>query len=596
MAYVQPNSIIQFFKGINLDNRYLHTIYFASESAQNTWFTSKVTSALTFSNMMYRRYTSQSVKIEADATTFHGVTYMRFKNTRTANKWFYAFVLSADYVNENTTLVTYEIDVMQTWFVQAGSVRPCMVLREHVNNDLIYDNLEAEPVGSDCYEYEYITDANTLLGGASGENDTIFKNYGLVIETTGKGDTNMYHQGLFDGVNHDHFPCNSANDIHDIETYMDGLLGDWSSGTQQEEVLSLITFPEYFSTRSYNEDISPVSKTVNGFNLFNGHYVDDVLTGYVPKNLKLFSYPYNYLYCTTHSGDGAQYRWEYFTNGNATNYTTNKTFKMAGSFIGGGQIKCYPCNYDGIDENYECGVAMNDFPRNSFNYDAYQAWVASGGKTRLENDAKLVQARGITNITASSVNFASTGISAINNSINAISNRNSIGHKVNRGAGDKASVISGEVNNVVQAGAQLSNSIINYIEAQNKIDYQWKDASYRPNEIVGTSEPSVMVGGRMLNFYFYDAHVKLSELKRIDDFFSCYGYAINKVKAPNLTGRQYWNFVQTQNAVIAGDMPSSSKEAIGRIFDGGITFWHNGDQVGNYRQSVSNDSINNPIV
>lgn len=50
MTYIQPNSIIQLFQGINLDNRYLHTIYFANEAAQNTWFTSKV----------YRSYQAQS--------------------------------------------------------------------------------------------------------------------------------------------------------------------------------------------------------------------------------------------------------------------------------------------------------------------------------------------------------------------------------------------------------------------------------------------------------------------------------------------------------------------------------------------------------
>ena len=54
--------------------------------------------------------------------------------------------------------------------------------------------------------------------------------------------------------------------------------------------------------------------------------------------------------------------------------------------------------------------------------------------------------------------------------------------------------------------------------------------------------------------------------------------------------------MQTEGAVIAGDMPSSSKEAIGRIFNSGITFWHNGDNVGNYAISTSNGSINNPIV
>lgn len=585
MAYVQPNSIIQFFKGINLDNRYLHTIYFASESAQNTWFTSKVTNALSFTNMMYRRYTSTAVKVEADATAFHGVTYMRFKNTRTAGKWFYAFVLSADYVNENTTLVTYEIDVMQTWFIQNGSVRPCMIMREHVNDDTIFDNLESEPVGSDAYEYEYITDANTLSGGASGDSDTIFKTYSVIIETTGKSQTGMYKQGLFDGVKHQKVDCNSSSDTNAVVIALDSMLGDWDTGVQEQEMLSMITFPKYFADRSYMENLTPVSKTVNGFNLFNR--VGE-LDGYVPKNNKLFSYPYNYLYCTTHNGDGAQYRWEYFTN-SATNRITNKTFKLAGTFNGGGQIKCYPTDYDGIADNYECGVSMSDFPRNAFNYDAYQAWVASGGKTRLERDSKIIQTKGITNIISASVNTAATGVSSVANIAETVSN-------------EKASTLqkigstASNINNMAQSVTSLINTVESYKEAMNKIEYQWKEASYRPNETAGVSDPNVMVGGRMLNFYFYDAHVKLSELKRIDDFFSCYGYRINKVKEPNLTGRQYWNFVQTQNAIIAGDMPSSSKEAIGRIFDGGITFWHNGDQVGNYRQSVSNDSINNPIV
>ena len=190
----------------------------------------------------------------------------------------------------------------------------------------------------------------------------------------------------------------------------------------------------------------------------------------------------------------------------------------------------------------------------------------------------------------------STGSQSVSNISNIIKGTDRLGRTLNRSTADKISSTIGEINNTIQAGANLSNAITNYIEAQNKIDYQWKDASYRPNEVVGSSDPALMVGARLLNFYFYNVHVADREMKRLDDFLSCYGYAINRVKAPNLTGRQYWNFVQTQNAVIAGDMPSSSKEAIGRIFDGGITFWHNGDQVGNYRQSVSNDSINNPIV
>lgn len=581
MAYVQPNSIIQFFKGINLDNRYLHTIYFANESAQNTWFTSKVTSGLTFSNMMYRRYTSQSVKVEADATTFLGVTYMRFKNTRTANKWFYAFVLSADYVNENTTLVTYEIDVMQTWFIQNGSVRPCMVLREHVNDDSYHENLEEEPIGSEVYNYEFIKDANTIT-----TDDDAFTDYSVVVNTTGKptGSERTYRNGVFTGTRFKTIQCNSETDAEDnVIPMLQAMIGDWDEGQQLEDVLDMYTVPTFLAVGDILEEYELDIPSLPTY------------SGYTPKNKKLFSYPFTYLYCTTHNGNANMYRWEYFPHSFPPNNYIHE-FYIKGSGLGGGQVMCYPHNYDGIDRNYDAKVVISDFPKNSFSYDAYQAWLASGGKTKLENEEKLVKARGITNIVATGSNLISTGSQSVSNISNIIKGTDRLGRTLNRSTADKISSTIGEINNTIQAGANLSNAITNYIEAQNKIDYQWKDASYRPNEVVGSSEPALMVGARLLNFYFYNVHVADSEMKRLDDFLSCYGYAINRVKAPNLTGRQYWNFVQTQNAVIAGDMPSSSKEAIGRIFDGGITFWHNGDQVGNYRQSVSNDSINNPIV
>ena len=155
MAYVQPNSVIQLFQGINLDNRYMHTIYFANESAQNSWFTGKVFK--TYQGQSYTRYTKNQIKIKDDATSLLNCTYMRFMNDRTVDKWFYAFITSVEYVNENTALVTYEIDVMQTWFIQNGTLLPCYIERQHVLDDTFSTNLEAEPVGSEVYDFTEIS-------------------------------------------------------------------------------------------------------------------------------------------------------------------------------------------------------------------------------------------------------------------------------------------------------------------------------------------------------------------------------------------------------------------------------------------------------
>jgi hypothetical protein len=73
-----------------------------------------------------------------------------------------------------------------------------------------------------------------------------------------------------------------------------------------------------------------------------------------------------------------------------------------------------------------------------------------------------------------------------------------------------------------------------------------------------------------------------------------YGYATNRVKVPNFSGRRYWNFVKTQGCTVSGNAPGDSLSAIGKILDSGITFWH-GDYVGNYRVGFNGDVITNPI-
>ena len=74
----------------------------------------------------------------------------------------------------------------------------------------------------------------------------------------------------------------------------------------------------------------------------------------------------------------------------------------------------------------------------------------------------------------------------------------------------------------------------------------------------------------------------------MDDFFDCYGYAVERVKIPNRTGRRSWNYIKMQNACHRGNVPSSDMTLINEIYDKGITFWHT-TQVGNY--SLNNDII-----
>lgn len=568
MTYIQPNSVIQLFQGINLDNRYMHTIYFASVSAQDSWFASRVTA--NFQAQSYTRYTRNQVKIQCDVTSILGCSYMRFLNDRAGDKWFYAFINAVEYVNENTALVTYEIDVMQTWFIAGGSVRPCMVLREHVNDDTFGLNLEEEPIGSEIYDSDYLDKFDSLFNDLTGAYDT-----SVVIRTTGKDSEtghNYISQGLFDGTKYRFERVAHGGTGVNVADTLDRLLGSWSAGQQQEEVIDMYTVPTNLTTQG--NDFQEFALTLTRPTTYDQ---------YTPKNNKLFMYPYSYLVCTTHNGQSGMYRWEYFDG-------SSVEFRAMGTCASGGQVIMYPRAYNGQEENFDCAVTINDFPKNAFNYDAYQAWIANGGKVKLENAQEITDLKGI----AVKANFLQTQTANVSQAIDS-----TLKGGIGLMTGNPYLAFQGELG-VASAGFATARNIAEtkaYLkEAQNKINYQWKDARYRPNYTIGTSTPALAVGARYLNYYYYHVHVRDDEAKRLDDFLSCYGYAVDRVKAPNITGRRYWNFVQTKDAVIAGAMPASAKEAIGRIFDGGITFWHNGDQIGNYRQSVSDGTINNPIV
>ena len=575
MAYVQPNSVIQLFRGINLDNRYLHTIYFANASAQNSWFSGKVYK--TYQGQSYTRYTRNQIKIKDDATSLLDCTYMRFMNDRAVDKWFYAFINAVEYINENTALVTYEIDVMQTWFIQNGSIRPCRVLREHVNDDTFGVNLEAEPCGSDVYKMDLITRSN------------LFTATSLIVNTTPTRDpssTDVVNNDLFNCTEYMTATCRDAqgnvdaNALANIASAIGIVLGgNWDVGQQSATLIDLFTFPTEFAHKDVQSNIHTI--TVN-------HPL--TMGAYTPKNKKLLTYPYTYLGGTTKDGDSGIYRWEYFAGINTAGQVT---FKAYGSPIAGGQIMCYPHTYDGVIDNIDCKLVMDNFPKNPFAYDAYQAWVASGGKTKWEMARDITNIRGLTALAKSASNVSmGQGMNGV-----ASAGRNAYAMEQNGGAtAGLLAGMTGGLNQTIQSSLNYVNTTLDVLEAKNKIAYQFADVTYAPSMLLSNATPNLAVSLDELDFHFFNVHVEEDEAKRLDDFFSCFGYRVNRVKTPNITGRAYWNFVQTENCVIAGDMPSSSKEAIARIFDGGITFWHNGDNVGNYSISISDGTINNPIV
>lgn len=160
-------------------------------------------------------------------------------------------------------------------------------------------------------------------------------------------------------------------------------------------------------------------------------------------------------------------------------------------------------------------------------------------------------------------------------------------------------MLSSVASGLLGAPASVAGAALGVYSAAKKLDYTFKDARYMPNQIVGSPTAGLMVAHKLEGMYFYHCHVHDSEARKLDEFLTMYGYAVNRVKVPNLIGRQYWNFVKTNGSSISGDMPASAMANICRILDGGIFFWH-GDYVGNfhigYNSATNKQVITNPVV
>ena len=149
---ISPNTTIHLLSGILLDNTYENTIYFANQADQYAFFTDKIVYTLT--EQSYQRVERNTIRVELTMAQVMKTDYIMFKNTSYENKWFYAFISEARYINNNVTEIEYEIDVMQTWFYDCD-LFPSFVEREHSRTDNPGDNTIPEKVDIG-HDYEIV--------------------------------------------------------------------------------------------------------------------------------------------------------------------------------------------------------------------------------------------------------------------------------------------------------------------------------------------------------------------------------------------------------------------------------------------------------
>lgn len=489
---ITPSSEIILLKGVPLDNTYQNTLYFTNADTQYSYFSGK--KAHTLTKLQYQRVTSKKCRVSLGSHLCYNCNYMMFKNTGHLNKWFYAFITSVEYVSETACEITYEIDVMQTWFFDY-SVKECFVEREHSVTDSVGGNIVAEPVElgqiimHDCAKTQY------------------FSSYVAVVATAYDSDGTVggYVTGLFTGVNYVAGLIDNNEQVNNILNYLKATV----DAHKEDSVISIFLMPTAF----YSKGSAPVVQATKVAKPTN-------IGGYTPKNKKLLTYPYCYLGVDS-GNSSAVYRYEYFSESTCD-------FSLLGCVSCNPQIACVPSNYLGQSLCYTEKIVMTGFPQVAWSIDTYRAWLAQSSSTHFING--LGSAVGIT-----------------------------------------GGMITGNLIGASMGAVGLANNINGYTLAAN-----------RPPQAVGNSDGDIMVATRNKNFWFKRMGVTRNYAEIIDDYFTKYGYATNLVKVPNRNSRPNWNYVKTNGCCIVGNVPADDSKKIIGIYDRGVTFWKNGNNVGNY--------------
>lgn len=159
---------------------------------------------------------------------------------------------------------------------------------------------------------------------------------------------------------------------------------------------------------------------------------------------------------------------------------------------------------------------------------------------------------------------------------------------------DDIQFIQNTVSGTITTTKQLMNNDIGFVSSLTDTYantlysvLQRRQHQMIPSSVEGQlNSGDVNVASGNNTFHFYKMSIKQEYAKIIDDFFSMFGYKVNEVKIPNITGRQNWNFVKLINPNIEGtEIPEFELNEFKAQMENGITFWHNPQTFRDYSQS-----------
>lgn len=570
MPYIPPNSDVVLCRGVPIESDYKYTLYFDSIAAQNNYFFSKAFKQ--FHNVSYQRERRNYITLDIPATQVYACNYLLFKNTSYGEKWFFAFVDSVEYVNDNVTDIHYELDMMQTWMFEY-TLMQCLVEREHSVTDKIFENTKPENIGY-----------GELMCGVS---QNLLSSRGLLGEYACVITSKPYSTGGDDPIKLYSQFCPVYGYIGSAED-MNVLVQDFVRSGQQDAVLS-VTVANALMARGADETHFDMPKIVpkedfkfvcygvtSGIYEGEEQFKDRLPNGYKPRNKKLFGYPYNQLWVSNNQGTVNEYRYEDFK------IDKDGFFHMevAASGISSPECVLYPLDYRGVAKYYDHALVLTGYPTVPWIGDTYKAYMAMN-RNQIENAVFTQGANGLMNTVSAFLGGAMTVNNAADMLQAAKADASNAGKTVSQTT--KTGLRQQATGGIFSAIGTAGTSIIDFMTTVWQVEAKLQDVSNIPPNVGGLSGAgSVTNALSRFDYSTYYMCVKPEYAEIVDKFFDMFGYNTCTVKVPNTHSRPHWNYVKTIGCEIQGFLPQEAANIIKAVYDHGVTFWKHGDEVGNY--------------
>lgn len=541
MAVITPQSDVYLLKvPIEIDNE--NQLTFANATAQYNYFTSLP--KVGFDDFTYIRKDGV-LRVPAIIDDLYNYNYVMYRNDAYSNKWFYAYITGMEYMNDNVTDISIATDTFQTWQFDLTYKRT-FVEREHVNDDTI--GLHTQPEGLQLGEM-IINSKTTIKPDKTTktyDNETINYIYPIFFQVTEflsayLPEAETYSSGseynaVFSGLRY--FACCSISDAK-------SLINQYAQADKSDAIVAIFLAPKEFLAGSRKlgsgtyiyipANSSTLSTLVDSTTITRPSKLDN----YTPKNNKLFTYPYSYMYVTNNVGGEATFNYEDFAN------ATPKYF-IAGALGQGCSTKLMPISYKRYTANaevFDFGLIGAKYPICAWASDYYTNWMAQ--------NAGNINTNVVTSIATRALGFETASLF-----------HNPMGK--------------------VGAGVGIASTIASTIAEVER-------AKIIPDQAKGNTNSSDILLGMKTYFTVDCMSVRAENAKIIDDYFTMFGYKVNEVKVPNITGRRNWNYVKTIGCYIDADIPQDDLQQIKDLFNRGITLWHNPATFADYSQN--NDII-----